>query len=150
MSGESCNAIANGKPCDLATSVVPADVKNGILQFGARTILGTPTARFLFTGNGPVAPTFSLHLVTPYAGTLQNLTVTQDLPAGAGAQTLTYEVLVTDAPTGIRAILLVTAGSGGDFTNTFAVGQGATVSITVIKSAAHALVRLVNAAIQLV
>ncbi len=105
-----------------------------VLFWGNDSIAAAADTRFLTPGHGGVAPLTNLARVPiPRAGTLRNLVVRHNSPAGNGG-VVTYLVRVNGVATPITIGLATGAvGVASDIVNSFAVVLGDDVSISAMK-----------------
>lgn len=91
------------------------------LTFGCESISATDTVRYLPSGwDDNIATTSPYTVQATRAGTLRNLRVKQNMPAGNG-NPVHYTLLVNGAPTALVAILLSTDLVGADLDPAHAV-----------------------------
>lgn len=106
-----------------------------LLQFGVSGLANNTTTRYMvpgfFDGN---APTTRISLPVTRAGTLRNLYVRHNT-VGAGAQIITYTVLVNGSATSIAASMAPTGTQASNVVNSASVVAGDVVDIQVTKSA---------------
>ncbi len=118
------------------TTIVGQAVGGGapsVLQWGNNSVSGTNTTRYLTPGHDGTAQTNNdRQIPMPRAGTLQNLFIEHNTPAGNGGSVF-YTVLVNGVATAITTSLASTAASASDISNTVAVVAGDLVSIEVSK-----------------
>lgn len=104
------------------------------LQWGNSSVSGTTTTRYLSPGYGDAtAQTTPIQQVVPTAGTLRNLRVKHNSPAGNG-NAIVYTVRINGAATGVTVSLASTGTDGADTVNTAAVVAGDKIDIIVTKA----------------
>jgi hypothetical protein len=91
----------------------------------------------MYPGNGIMADLALQQVGVGRAGILRNFRIHVEDPAAAGAQTITYTVMVGGVATAITATLVVTGTDVADNANSVAVASGDLVGIRMTKSAAH-------------
>lgn len=114
----------------------PAD-GSAVLGFSAGSVAATITTRSMYAWSGgqSLAQISTIHMIMPRAGTLQNLFVRQDQPAGNG-NLIVYTVRVNNVATALLVSIASTATSASDLVNTVVVAQGDLVDIEITKALA--------------
>lgn len=108
---------------------------SAILAFGARSISGSTTDRFLFPGgsDSSTAKTTELSMRIPKVGVLRSLHVRVEDPRG-NANDVVYTVFKNGSSTGLTVTMQADASEGADVANTVTVAKGDRISLKVTKA----------------
>jgi hypothetical protein len=110
---------------------------SSIIAFGADQITASTTPRFLYPWySNDVAQTSVLTMTIPTVGggTLRNMRVRQENPAGNG-NPIVYTLRVNGVASLLTVSILSTAQDGSDLVNTVAVVAGDEIDLRVTKAA---------------
>jgi hypothetical protein len=111
----------------------PGTSDTAVLGFGAGNVNASTTTRFLYPWyDDSLAQTTVIQYRAPRAGTLRNLRVRQNVPAG-NANLIVYAVRVNGVVTFLLVSMASTATDGSDLVNTVAVAAGDLIDIRVTK-----------------
>lgn len=128
-------ALAQGASSSLAradhvhTSTFP------VLQWGNNSVAATTTTRYLTPGyTDSSAQTAVFQFRSPRAGTLRNLRVRHNTPAGNGLA-IVYRVRINGVASALTVSLASTSSDVADTTNSAAVAAGDLIDIEVTKAA---------------
>ncbi|OHD22618.1 MAG: hypothetical protein A2Y38_12250 [Spirochaetes bacterium GWB1_59_5] len=106
------------------------------LHWGNGSVAATATTRFLSPGwEGGLAPSSVVQWAVPFAGTLKNLRLVHNGPAGNG-NLIVYTVRVNGAPSALTVSLASTGATAADTTHTVVVAAGDLLDIQVTKALA--------------
>lgn len=106
---------------------------NATLVFGANNVTSTPTTRYLYPGyENSSAQTVPLQIEVPRKGTVKNLTVRHNTPAGNG-NVVRYTLMQNGVATGVEVDLASTGTSASDLVNTADFAQGDELGVRVTK-----------------
>lgn len=109
---------------------------SAVLIFGNNNFAATITTRFLSPGNkSGTADTAIRSMVAPRAGTLRNLRIIHNVPAGNG-NLVVYTVQINAIDTAITASIASTASTASDLVNTATVAAGDLISVKITKALA--------------
>ena len=113
---------------------LPTTPASGMVLWGNSGIGTSTTSRYLSPGyTDAIAPTSSIQMRVPKAGTIKNLYVRQNT-AGVGGVNLTYTVRKNGTNQTLAVTLLATANDANDTTHTFSVAAGDLIDIVVTKA----------------
>lgn len=109
-----------------------------VLGFGAGNVNASTTTRFLYPWyDDDLAQTAVIQYRVPRAGTLQNLRVRQNAPAGNG-NLIVYTIRINGAATALLVSMMSTATDGSDLVDVVVVAAGDLIDIRVTKALATA------------
>lgn len=107
---------------------------SSVLYWGASGIQATTTTRFLAPGFDPAnAPTITMQLDVPRAGTIQNMFVRCRTATGNGNDVV-YTARINSVGSALAVTLASNVTNGSDTVNTVAVSQGDSIDIEVTKA----------------
>lgn len=115
-----------------------------VLLFGAGQVGSTTTIRFLYPGyDDMLAQTAGgggtpISMVAPYSGTLRNLYVRHNIPAGNG-NVIVYTVRVNGVASALSVFLGSLVAQGVNVANAVAVNAGDRIDIQISKAATVAV-----------
>ena len=105
------------------------------ISFGSGSIAATTTTRFLSPWyEVAIAPTTTIQLRMVRAGTMKNLRVRHQTPAGNG-NNIVYTVRKNGVNQALTVTMASTASDGTDLVNSFAVAAGDLIDVIVTKAA---------------
>jgi hypothetical protein len=108
---------------------------SGDIEFGASSVGTTTTTRYLYPGFANAqAQTSVISRRVSRAGTLRNLHVIQNTPAGNG-NAIVYTLRVNGVASALTVSMASTASLGADLVNSVAVSVGDRIDIEVTKAA---------------
>lgn len=118
---------------------VPAAANpQAVLVFGATSVTGSTTTRFLYPSVGgaraAAASVTALGLDLPIAGTLRRLRIRHNTPTGSG--TITYTVMVNGVASALTIGVGAGTASGANTTDTVSVVAGDLITVRVTKALA--------------
>lgn len=114
--------------------VADADATENLI-FGAGRVIATTTTRYLFPCySDSVAQTSAVQFRASRAGTLRNLRVRHNIPAGNG-NNIVYTIRKNGVATALTVTLASTTADGSDLVNTVGVAAGDLIDIEVTKAA---------------
>ena len=133
------SAIAAGQFVKRVGGTLVGDrISAGILIWGNSSVAATTATRYLEPGyETATAPLVAaiVQIRAPFAGTLRNLFIRQNGPAGNG-NLIVYTVRVNGAVTLLSVSIASTTANGSDIVDTVAVAQGDLIDIEVTKAIA--------------
>lgn len=104
------------------------------LHWGSGNVGSSTTDRFMFPNYGDgIAQTTTIQIRMSRAGTLKNLRVRHEIPAGNG-NNIVYTVRKNGTPQSLAATLASTASDGADLVNTVTVAAADLIDIIVTKA----------------
>lgn len=107
-----------------------------VMLFGAGSVGSTTATRYLFPAyDDGIAQVVPVQIRMPRAGTLKNLYVRHNDPAGNG-NPIVYTVRINGAPSALTVSLASTANDGNDVTHEIGVAKGDLVDVAITKAAA--------------
>lgn len=115
---------------------LPVSGASSPVTWGANSVTATTTTRYLFPGYGDATgSTTPVQFQIPRSGTLQNMRVVQNGPAGNG-EAIVYTLRVNNVATALAASLLSTDATGANLVDTVAVVAGDFLDVEVTKALA--------------
>jgi hypothetical protein len=117
-----------------ADKVKTDDISRTTMSWGNTSVSSTATTRYLTPGWGDnIAPVSPIQFRAPKAGTLRNLYIRHNSPAGNG-NNIVYTVRVNGVATSLTVTLACNSSDANDTAHTVAVAQGDRLDIEVTKS----------------
>lgn len=114
---------------------VRAAATSALLHFGNTSVASSTTTRYLAPGYAvSLAPTVVVQYRVPFSGTLKNLRIVHNGPAGNG-NPIVYTLRVNAVAQALQVSLFSTASSGVDSTHSVVVAAGDLIDIEVTKAA---------------
>ena len=125
-----------GLYCDGSNLFVCKDKKqSALLSFGNNGVLNTVAARYLYPGcSDSLAPTSILNMVIPFAGTVKNMHVYHNVPAGNG-NNIVYTLFHNALPSSLTVTIPSTTQTASNTINSVAVNAGDILALQVTKAA---------------
>jgi len=127
--------IQQGPAGQVVSGGAPSAAGNPIIGWGAGNVSATTTTRYLFPGyDMNLAQTSPIQVRAPVPGTLRNLRLRQNVPAGNGLP-IVYTLRVNGVPTALAVSIASTASDASDLVNAVAVAAGDLLDWQITKAA---------------